>query len=552
MNHSARVSHSLRVAQLMRSRMKQLAVLAWFILMLLIVRMGDVMVVRGDAFRKRADDNRFFTRVLTPHRGIILDRNNTLLVKNNPRYRKIVGNVHALHPELVDIDQKEAFDLMIQAPEQLVYENTRVSLFGPALAHVIGYTGFVDPSRDQDVVSLSQRVGKTGIEKEFDTQLRGIFGSQQFEMSAKGSIVGLLSQTKATSGLEIKTSIDAVLTTHAYELLAGQPGSIIVSDIEGSQVLVMTSSPSFSINDVAPALYDDGKPLINRSLHAYPPGSVFKMITALAGLESGSIDENTTVKDEGQITVGEQTFGNWYFRQYGRTEGEIAVVRALARSNDIYFYKIAEEVGIEDIAAMSTRFHLGDATGIELPSEDAGLVPTPAWKEKRKGEKWYLGDTYHVGIGQGDVLTTPLQINAMTAAIARKGVWCRPTILSSDRRECEDLELHETNLDLVRRGMKEACSDSGTAFPFFEWNSKATEEQKVACKTGTAEHGGQDSQGRRKTHAWFTMFYPFEKPAIAITVMLESTQEKPFLEGSRDAAPIAKRIWELWHESYGP
>lgn len=248
------------------------------------------------------------------------------------------------------------------------------------------------------------------------------------------------------------------------------------------------------------------------------------------------------MNDTGEIKVGQYRYGNWYFDQYGRTEGEINLVRALARSNDIFFYRVGEEAGVDRLVEWSGKFGLGQATGIELP-EAEGLVPNRLWKERVTGEKWFLGNTYHLSIGQGDLLTTPLQIARMTSA-AVSGRLCKVSLLMETRFDCRDLGLSSDQLSLVREGMRQACATGGTAFPFFDFSPY------VLCKTGTAQHSGQDANdprdasGHVKPHAWITVAYPGENPEMILTVMLESAGE-----GSAEAGPVAKDILTQWRDS---
>lgn len=511
---------------------------------LLYMRAFDLTLVKGVKLRRIADDNRFFHKITFPARGMIYDHQGTRLVENVPLYAKIEGNPAALHPKLLQIDESEALSLLVDRPESVVMIDARRYPYGKATSALLGYLGFWESEEVGDNLTINQKVGKVGIEKQFEKRLQGKTGLQYFEVNAKGEIIRLSHEVEPIAGDNLTLTIDADLTNKAYALLDNRSGAVVVSDIESSGILAMVSSPGFDPSDLANALYDENKPLLNRALQVYPPGSVFKMMTALAGLESDKINASTVVLDTGSIKVGETSFGNWYFSSYGRTEGEVNLVKALQRSNDIYFYKIAQIIGPEAIAKMSRKFHLGITTGIELSGEKPGVIPSPSWKEERLGEKWYLGDTYHMGIGQGSVLTSPLQINLMTAAIARHGNWCKPRLESKSPLDCEDLEIDSGNLDLVISGMVAACDPGGTAFPFFTINQGASAGEKIACKTGTAEFGGQDERGRKNTHAWFTMFYPVAKPRIAITVFLESSKLNPYLEGSSDAAPIAKSIWE--------
>lgn len=334
---------------------------------------------------------------------------------------------------------------------------------------------------------------------------------------------------------------------------------------------------------------------------AYPPGSVFKLVTAAAGLSRGALTPQTTVNDEGSIKVGEYSYSNWYFSQYGRVEGEISLQKAIARSNDIFFYKAAEWIGPDTLATVAREFGFGKKTGVELPTEIAGTVPDPAWKEETQGERWFLGNTYHFGIGQGDVLVTPLQVAQMTQTIANRGSLCSPHLIKNQRADCIGLSIKDEDLETIVSGMIDACSSGGTAFPLFPWNTAhqteasltgyaAIDAGSIACKTGTAEFGATDELGYKKTHGWLTMFVGLNTelqvaepvsatqatasaalPAtssallaadqhyldhqqwlrliknnfpneIVITVLVESDEQQPYREGSRDAAPVAKAI----------
>ena len=312
---------------------------------------------------------------------------------------------------------------------------------------------------------------------------------------------------------------------------------VVVSDVGTGEILALVSSPSFDPGRPAEFVDRPEKPFFNRAVGGeYPPGSVFKLVTAVAGLEEGKVTETTQIEDTGEIRVGEFRYSNWYFDQYGRKEGALNLVGGLRRSNDIFFYRVGEAVGPEKLAEWARRLGLGKATGWELGGEGAGLVPDPAWKEKFKGERWWLGNTYHMAIGQGDVAVTPLQVNMLTGVVGT-GRLCRPEIIFNFQFSifnCEDLGISEKTLELVRQGMTEACLPGGTAFPLFGW------EPQVACKTGTAQHGGKETL----PHAWFTVLAPADKPEIALTVLVEAAGE-----GSYEAAPVAKEILEYWfHE----
>jgi penicillin-binding protein 2 len=365
-------------------------------------------------------------------------------------------------------------------------------------------------------------------------------------------------------------------------------GAVVISDPRTGEILSMVSTPSFDPNSftkndeetIFAFLNDTVKmPMMNRAIAGiYPPGSTFKIITTTAGLEEGKITAQTKIEDVGSFSIGEFSFPNWYFIQYGKKEGMLDVIGAIRRSNDIFFYKTAEMLGIENLERWMKKFNLGIPLGIDIPGEGRGIVPSDAWKKENFGEGWYLGDTYHLGIGQGYLLVTPIQVDAWTGVIANGGKLCKPHLKQiqnskikmpkdpekipsefngASKGECKDLALKKETIDVIKEGMKEACSLGGTGWPLFDFKVKTDSTSvkdridgknfidskegwvkiPVACKTGTAEFG--DSQ--KRTHAWFTTFAPVENPEIAITILVEKGGE-----GSNVAAPVAKKILEYY------
>jgi len=310
------------------------------------------------------------------------------------------------------------------------------------------------------------------------------------------------------------------------------------------EIIVLASSPSFNPNDfsfdkndsmIKSYLSDnENLPMMNRTISGrYHPGSVFKLVMVTGGLESGVIDKNTSFEDTGVIKVGEYSYNNWYWTRYGKTEGMVDVYRALQRSNDIYFYRLGENLGVDRIKQWSLKFGYGEKTGIELPGEVAGIVPDDKWKRETKGERWFLGNTYHLSIGQGDLSVTPLQVTQMTNIVANGGKRCRLTLISNEKLECRDLKIKRDTIEVVKEGMKMACKTGGTAYPLFSMKTE------IACKTGTAEVG----DGTKDTHAWLTAFAPADNPEISITVMVERGGE-----GSDIAAPIVADFLKEWFE----
>ena len=451
------------------------------------------------------------------------------------------------------------------------------------LSHVLGYTGQIAKEElnlgEFANYNSGDLIGKSGIEKEYEKNLRGIDGKELIEVDALGKKVRTLGLTDPMPGQNITLTIDAKLQQAVFDALKDvKKGAVIVSSLKG-EILSLVSKPSFDSNlftmgenyeatdsaykNISSLLLDsENQPFLNRAISGvYPPGSTFKLITAAAALENKIVDENFTVEDDGVINVGAFSFSNWFFTQYGKTEGAVNVVKAIKRSNDIFFYKLAEKVGVDKLAETARKFGLGQKTGIDLDGEVSGLVPDPEWKKKAIGESWYLGDVYHYGIGQGYLLTTPLQVNMFTQAVANKGTLYEPHLLKNSKFEIRNSKLlSEKTFSLIREGMIESCSTGGVAWPLFELktqNSKLKIDGKnffevsgssgsadmrqvsVACKTGTAQHGGETTL----PHAWITLFAPAYDPQIIITVLVESSGE-----GSNVAAPVAKDILKYWFE----
>ena len=530
-------------------------------LFILLWRLFDLTVIRGHEFRALADGNR--TRELIRHapRGILRDRTARPLVANIPQDRKS-GN-------FIEPDWRRHY----------LYES---------LSQVTGFTGELNDQELKDeyyqlrLYRAGDRIGRVGAEAYYEDKLRGRDGKELVEVDAGGNILRVLGRQEEVPGEDITLSVDANLSeASARAFPAGEKGAVVVSNPKTGEIFVLYSSPMFSANafslGISQGEYEalmgsPDQPMLNRAIGGvYPPGSTFKIVMAIAGMEEGAVKPDTTVTDNGTITIGPFSFSNWYFNQYGKVEGVVDIVKALQRSNDIFFYKVGEWLGITKIAKWAHTVGIGKTLGIELTGEATGLMPDPTWKaarfntpadmEARNGE-WYLGDTYHVSIGQGYMLTTPLQVNAWTNVIAAGGKLCRPTIKKGSgirdqgSGNCKDLNIKKETIDLIAKGMQAACATGGTGWPLFDFRVQRSgnREQKdasfsssltpvpsplipIACKTGTAEYGDP----KNRTHAWFTAFAPAEDPEISVTVLVEAGGE-----GSSVAAPVAKKIYEEW------
>lgn len=534
-------------------------------ILLLFVRLIQLQITEGSRNRQIADGNRIRIKTLPAPRGIITDRHGEVLIRNVPGYRLRIGDQKCesgfCSSEFKPVRREKALQIEAQGGTEaanLEVDILREYIYPKSLAHLLGYTGEISqPELDSGYqlkgYQVGDKIGRSGLEKEYEDLLKGKKGQQLIEVDAKEKKLGVLREIPPQLGQNITLSIDLSLQKKADEALGDEKGAVIVSDPQSGEILALVSHPSFDPNvftlepdpiKIEELLTDEGKkPLFNRAVSGlYPPGSTFKIITSAAGLESGKITSDTQIEDTGEIAIGPYRFPNWYFKQYGKTEGALEVTGALGRSNDIFFYKVAEWVGENNLGEWAKKFGLGQKLGIDLGGESEGLVPTPQWKEKTIGDKWYLGDTYHFGIGQGYLLVTPLQVNSWTSVIASGGKLYRPhlvknTVITQVSADKQNMLKKET-LNLIREGMKQACSPGGTGWPLFNFKVGEREIQ-TGCKTGTAEYG--DLKGR--THAWFTVFAPWEDPEIVVTVLVENGGE-----GSNTAAPLAKKILEEYFQ----
>jgi penicillin-binding protein 2 len=546
------------------------------VVVLLLSRLFYLQILQGGNFRYLSNNNRIRTITVHAPRGIIFDRNQTPLVFNIPGFREIVNG------KTVQIEEKEALSLIAKGKNDLEVDSLRYYPYKDMLAHVLGYLGQISKEELSSPkfapYNTGDLIGQSGIEEEYESKLKGIDGKQLVEIDASGNPVRKLGESDPIPGQDITLTIDSGLQKTVFEAMKDvKKGAAIVS-VPNGEILAMVSKPSFDANfftmgpnylaasdsaylSLSDILLDSqNQPLLNRAISGtYPPGSTFKLIVASAGLGDKIIDENYEITDTGVLQIGSFSFSNWYYTGYGGKDGQVNIVKGIKRSNDIFFYELAEKVGVDKLSEMAQKFGLGKKLGIDLPGEAAGLVPTPEWKEKTTGEPWYLGDTYHYGIGQGFLLTTPLQVNEWTQGIANGGTLYKPHLLKDLKPQVLSSNLLDTHsADLIKEGMVEACSPGGVAWPLFSFEvhnsrlqidgknilgvdiasgSADTRQITVACKTGTAENGS----GNTLAHAWITLFAPAYKPQIIITVLSENSGE-----GSNVAAPIAKKILESW------
>lgn len=520
---------------------------------ILLIKLFTLTVVKGSYYHRLSEANRIKEIPIEPNYGMIQDRKGFVLAENKPA--DLSSNADYISSE-------------------------RIYNFPEETAHIIGYRQLAskkDTENDTCPRKLlaGERVGKKGIEKLLDCDLRGVPGKKLVEVNAVGKREGVIAVIPPINGKNVQLALDIELQRAAFQALSGRRGAVIAMKPNTGEILTFVSTPSynptfFEKGDVrVTSLFDSkDKPLLNRITEGvYPPGSIFKPIIAAGALMDKTVTDKTIVDDNGFVMAGKLRFGNWYFLQYGKTEGPVDMVKALQRSNDTYFYKLGERMGPEKIQAWAEKFGLGGL--IDIGFEEAeGTLPSPFWKSEVLKEHWYLGDTYNYAIGQGYLLTTPLQMAFALSPFANNGAQCKPQLLKSTSPECKKLPIDQKVLDIIKEGMKRACSPGGTGWPLFDFRIKNSEarrkklegipEDKKAsveatlnrdpsystpiqtiCKTGTAESHAKSGI----PHAWAEVFAPADNPEIAITVLVEEAGQ-----GSDVAIPIAKEVLKTYFE----
>lgn len=544
---------------------------------ILLVKIVSLQIVKGVYYRSLSDSNRIRTKTIYAPRGVLFDRNDIPLVYNLPGFRQTKGEKTVLLPK------EKALDMIAKGDDTISVDSLRQYPYKDAFAHIIGYLGQITKEQMADSsfndYHITDLIGTSGLEYEYEKLLKGTNGKQLIEVDATGKAIRVLGQTDPISGQDLKLTVDAKLQQAVYDAMKDvDKGAVVISTPKG-EILSLVSRPSFDPNlftqdesyvatntaylNVRSILLGDNQPLLDRAISGtYPPGSTFKVVMAAGALESKKIDSSYLVTDNGKITIGPYSYSNWYYSQYGRTEGQVNVVKALTRSNDIFFYELADKIGLDTIVSSSQQMGVGRRLGIDLPGEATGVLPDKVWKKEHVGEDWYTGDTYIFGIGQGYLLTTPLQVNAWTQVIANGGKLYQPHLLKTlGDTIVSTTTLSSSSINLVRQGMVGGCETGGTAWPLFNFkvqNAKIKDDGKnflpapeatvsgglkdyhhvvIACKTGTAQHGDDQTL----PHAWITLFAPAYDPQIVVTVLKESSGE-----GSNEAGPIAKKILESY------
>jgi penicillin-binding protein 2 len=578
------------------------------IFFLLLLRLWHLQILRAEDYRNMSESNRLRFVPVAASRGAILDRKGAVLVSNQPSFSlAVVPQEVTNKDELLDrlakllgLDRAEMIERWekgkgrakyypiilasnISRDQVEIVEENHLRLQGVEIemkpvreyangvlaAHLLGYIGEVSEdelsAKGFEEYNPGDYLGKNGIERSWEKELHGNDGGRQLEVDARGRVLRTISESYPTVGNSVVLTIEANLQKEAEKAFGDQAGAAVAMDVNTGEVLAFVSNPGFD-----PALFsgkmptdiwkeyleDIRHPLENKALTGqYPPGSTFKIITALAGLEEGKIDERTTVNCSGSYELGNSVFNCWNRHGHGAT----SLKKALRESCDVYFYQLGERLGVDRIAAMAKRFMLGEPMGIGLAHERGGMIPTSEWKLKRFATRWFHGETLPVAIGQGYVLMTPIQMASMIATVANEGKIYRPylvkRIVDADGKPLKEFKpylmgstgISADKFRLVKQGLLAVVNEPGGT-----GGAARLSDVHVAGKTGSSQVVKMHDSKRAtpyqyRDHALFVAFAPYEKPEIAVAVVVEHGEH-----GGSAAGPIAGRILRAWFDGKKP
>jgi len=553
--------------------------------LLLLFGLFQTQLIKGGYYRKASEQNRIRLIRIEAPRGNIYDRNGALLATNRPAY-----NVYAI-PE--DFDPKDILLLsrLLKLPEQKVrtrLSQARFTSFTPVLlkqdvskeiamkieelrpglagvfiqigcmryypqgeagAHIVGYISKISKEEytrlDPSVYAFDGWIGRAGIERVFDAHLRGEDGGRQLEVNARGVPIRLLSEKDPVSGKDLHLTLDAKLETGFRPLLPNHNGAILMMDLKTGGILSAVSAPGFDPNIfVSPGhsaerlavIGSKARPLLDRSFNGlYPPGSIFKLVTAMAALETGTITPHTTFNCPGyfRFNSNSRKFKCWNHEGHGRVD----LYTAIERSCNVYFYNVGRLLGEKKLAEYARKLGFGSSIPLELPTA-GGLVPDAEWKSSTYKDNWYPGDTITFAIGQSYLLVSPLQILRLVAAVATDGKITEPVLIldpTKTRKANHKISIQSDTFKTLRQGMLQVVnSDRGTG------QLARIGFTKLAAKTGTAQAPPGDA------HAWFGGFFPYDDPKIGFVVFVERGKS-----GGFTAAQIAKKAAYIWNDLYG-
>jgi len=598
-------------SQTLQRRLRRFSALILLLLGVLLLRLWYLQVVQGDYYRELSEHNRTRVEFIKPLRGLIYDRNGIPLVRNVPSFDIAVvpedlprdGKVLERLSRLLDVPLEEMQARIRQARHRRPFEPVKIKEnadwkevaqvearrmdlpgvrvevealrhypYGRLAAHVLGYVGKITQAQLQSPVYAAlpreSLVGQYGVEKVYDQLLMGRPGKKIIEVNALGREIRVLGKQDPVPGKDLYLTLDFPLQKTAEAALGDRAGAVVALDPKTGEILALASHPAFDPNwfprGISPQQWqrlsgDPSAPFTNRAIQAqYPPGSVFKLVVAAAGLETGEIQPHHRILCTGALRFGNRNFRCWLEGGHGW----VNLYRALVESCDVYFYELGRRLGVDTIAEYAHRLGLGSPTRIPLAPEKHGLIPTRAWKERVKGEPWYPGETLSVAIGQGYVLVTPIQLAALAAALGNPGHRhplrivmeppdARAPSVDPDDEPGNPVPLQAQTLAFLRRALRGVVKDPrGTG-----WAARSPVVE-IGGKTGTAQVVAlRDRRDRtlprhQRDHAWFIALAPVEQPRIAVAVLVEHGGH-----GGTAAAPIARKLIEQdrarWAEPSG-
>ena len=602
-----RIKDHERDARLVRKRVVVGAVAIVLLVCVLIARLYFLQVIQYEYHSTLSENNRVHVQPIPPTRGLIFDRNGVIIADNRPSFSltmtreragaewrgllDVIVEVLELSPDDRKLFEKrmrqgrrpfEPVPILFELSEEqiariavnqfrlpgveVVAQLVRHYPLGEHFAHSVGYVGRINEAElkvlDPINYSGTHHIGKTGIERFYEAELHGQVGYEEVETNARGRVSRVLKRTDPLPGKDIRLTLDVQLQKAAEAALAGRRGAVVALDPNNGDVLAMVSQPSFNPNlfvtgigfKAYAELRDSiDRPLFNRVLRGlYPPGSTIKPAVAVAGLDSGVVTGATRVFDPGfyQLPNYEHKYRNW-----NRTgDGWVNMEMAIMRSNDTYFYDLAHKLGVDRLGKYLGQFGIGQKVSLDMFEESAGLMPSREWKRARYRQAWYPGETLILGIGQGYMQTTPLQLAQVTALLANQGKWYRPHLAKDvggvapvDPSPLPDIRLHDPrSWQQASNGMQQVMHGArGTArkvgdSAVYRIAGKSGTAQVVAIKQGE-KYDRSKVQERHRDHALFIGFAPADKPQIAVAVMVENGES-----GSGVAAPVVKQVLDAW------
>jgi penicillin-binding protein 2 len=555
-----------------------------------VFRLLQLQVLDGNKYKELSENNRLKIVKIPATRGIIYDRNGVALVKNIPFLSVSIApnnlkeiDIDALS-KLIKISPNELKDKInkkdngpftsIKIKQGLNFEelariearrsdfpgisidveSSRKYPFGKIGSHLIGYLGKISPQQTNNkklrAFPPDALIGQWGAEAIFDDILRGTAGEKIIEVDALGRELRKLQESPAVKGSDIYLSIDINVQKAAEESFGSKAGAVVAVKPDSGEILALASLPSFDPNLFAKGipyeewrslLDDKKKPMLNRAIQSqYPPGSIFKIVTAIAALEEGVIDEKEKIFCRGGINYGNWKFGCW--RKDGH--GFVDLHKALVESCDVYFYELGRRLGIDRLYKYAVALGLGKETGIEIipVKERRGLIPNAEWKKEKRNLPWYLGDTFMSAIGQGFITVTPIQMAMLTSTILNGGNIYKPSLIKDNKSLIRTVKIDQTVISTIKEALSGVVNEQGGTA-----QSARSFITRIGGKTGTAQVVGKKKglTGEGFTdHAWFVAFAPVENPEIALSVFVEHGGS-----GGAVAAPIAKKTVEAYIKS---